>query len=203
VRHSLHLERTGLLSGSCLASLSSTSPLEAFFAHYDADYNRHMSAAEQYQSLGARRGWDRDDWSDARRLFNDAIAREFNSLYGEDVNRLDNWQSLCEEVHIDPVPNTIGQCKAVRHALRLRTVQELTCAMQAIKGVYVNIVDLVDSRTRGKRVDTFHTLAELSEYSQETRKIFPRNQASAGNLLKYLLREILGGSGSRGYYQRY
>jgi hypothetical protein len=61
----------------------------------------------------------------------------------------------------------------------------------------VNIVDLVDSRTRGTPVDTFDTLAELSEYSRREEKLFPREQANAGNLLKYLLREILVHPGSR------
>jgi hypothetical protein len=46
-----------------------------------------------------------------------------------------------------------------------------------------------------------HTpLAELSEYSLGERKIFPKGQASAGNLLKYLLREIMGDSASSRIY---
>jgi hypothetical protein len=63
--------------------------------------------------------------------------------------------------------------------------------VQAVKEVFVNIVDLVDSRRRRHSVPTFDTLEELAQYSKREHKIFPREQASAGNLLKYLLHEIL------------
>jgi hypothetical protein len=58
-----------------------------------------------------------------------------------------------------------------------------------IKNVHVNLVDLVD--TSGREVELFSSLDELSEYTIETGKFFPKESAYAGGVLKFLLREIL------------
>jgi hypothetical protein len=91
-----------------------SSPVEAFFERYGADFDRNKPAASQFQRLGKMRRWDNRAWACARHHFNDAMAREFNILYGEDVDVLETWQSLCEEVHVIPAPDTISECKAVR-----------------------------------------------------------------------------------------
>ena len=54
----------------------------------------------------------------------------------------------------------------------------------------MNLVDLVDKLGTGQDVLTYSTEKELADYSMKTRKIFPREDANAGNLLKYLLRHI-------------
>ena len=64
---------------------------------------------------------------------------------------------------------------------------------------HVNLSDLLDTTRQGVRVHVFASEAELREYTTETRRFFPKEEAYAGGLLKYLLREILGTyHGSRG-----
>jgi len=55
--------------------------------------------------------------------------------------------------------------------------------------VHVNLIDLVD--TSGRDVEIFPSLEDLSEYTIETGKFFPKESAYAGGVLKFLLREIL------------
>ena len=57
---------------------------------------------------------------------------------------------------------------------------------------HVNLCDLLDTARQGTRVHVFASEKELRVYTKETRRIFPREEAYEGGLLKYLLREISG-----------
>ncbi len=59
------------------------------------------------------------------------------------------------------------------------------------KGMFVNLVDLVDTGNTGLCVSQFDTLEELKAYTIKTGKYFPKESAYAGGMLKFLLREIL------------
>jgi hypothetical protein len=49
---------------------------------------------------------------------------------------------------------------------------------------------MLDAERSGRQVEVFATEEELVEYTRETRRYFPKEDAYAGGLLKYLLREI-------------
>lgn len=57
---------------------------------------------------------------------------------------------------------------------------------------HVNLSDLLDTTRHGTRVHVFASEEELRVYTKRTGRIFPREEAYAGGLLKYLLREISG-----------
>ena len=57
---------------------------------------------------------------------------------------------------------------------------------------HINLSDLLDTTRQGTRVHVFASEEELREYTRETGRIFPKEDAYAGGLLKYLLREIFG-----------
>ena len=60
--------------------------------------------------------------------------------------------------------------------------------MQVVGSSFVNIFDLVERHS----VQSFPSLDELRVYTIETDNFFPRENAYAGGVLTYLLREILG-----------
>lgn len=62
--------------------------------------------------------------------------------------------------------------------------------MQLMDAVFVNICDLVDAPLSGREVPLFDSEYDLAEYSKESRKIYPKENAKAGGLLRYLLRRI-------------
>jgi hypothetical protein len=60
-----------------------------------------------------------------------------------------------------------------------------------IARTHVNLVDLVDAGATGKPVRVFATEEELAGYTLRAQKVFPRESAKAGGLLKKLLRKIV------------
>ena len=57
---------------------------------------------------------------------------------------------------------------------------------------HVNLSDLLDTTRQGTRVHVFPSEEDLRVYTQRTGRTFPKEEAYAGGLLKYLLREIYG-----------
>ena len=77
--------------------------------------------------------------------------------------------------------------------------------MQIVTSTHANLVDLVGNGT----VRIFNSVEELSDYTRTEGKIFPREEAYAGELLRYLLRHIMDpskdsrrGPGRRGQRSR-
>ena len=57
---------------------------------------------------------------------------------------------------------------------------------------HVNLCDLLDTTRQRSKVQVFASEHDLREYTKRTGKIFPLEEAYAGGLLKFLLREITG-----------
>ena len=55
---------------------------------------------------------------------------------------------------------------------------------------HVNIVDLIDAKRIGSRVEVFESVKALGEYTRNTLKYFPLQEAKSDNLLSCLLRHI-------------
>lgn len=71
---------------------------------------------------------------------------------------------------------------------------------------HVNLSDLLDTTRQGTRVHVFASEEELRIYTKRTGRMFPKEEAYAGGLLKYLLREIFGTyhgkRGKNGFFRR-
>ena len=61
-----------------------------------------------------------------------------------------------------------------------------------MKNIHVNLSDLLDGGRSGAEVQTFDSQKELAAYTISEGRFFPKEQAYAGGVLRYLLREILG-----------
>ncbi|KAI0723361.1 hypothetical protein C8Q76DRAFT_767296 [Earliella scabrosa] len=121
--------------------------------------------------FGRQRESKAEEKATARKQLQDAMVLQFNGMYGTAVNDPKAWQSLCRALEIEPVPDTLKDCR------------------EAVMQTHVNICDLVAAPTLGKpRI--FPTEGELAIYTRKTGKIFPRNNVHAGTLLRYLLRRI-------------
>ena len=49
----------------------------------------------------------------ARQAFNDAMAKQFNSIYGTDLNDISAWKNLCRVLRIIPIPKGLEECQEV------------------------------------------------------------------------------------------
>jgi len=61
---------------------------------------------------------------------------------------------------------------------------------EKVLSAYINLVDLHEQGRMGLKTDPFKTLEELREYTCEEDKRYPKEDAYADELLKYMLREI-------------
>ncbi|PPQ83719.1 hypothetical protein CVT25_006123 [Psilocybe cyanescens] len=172
---------------STMQRATSDGPLVQFFAEYPQfEYDRSKAPTKEFQRMCrlVRLVPRSDERKAAQEAFNNAIALEFNDAFGTDENSLESWQALCERLQIDPIPDTLNECRRV------------------VKSTHVNLVDMVD---RNEEVpEKFPSVAALRQYSIENHKIFPKENAYAGGLLKNLLREFFNahrgrhGHGRRG-----
>ncbi|KAG6091190.1 hypothetical protein E4U31_007318 [Claviceps sp. LM219 group G6] len=150
-------------------------PMDLFFSRYSHfDYNPHSQVWSEYNRLCGYFRWDKGSPTEkiARKLFRQALVDEFGAIYGVDDNKLDVLQRLCEKLEINPLPQSIADCKEV------------------IQAHYVNIVDFVDSERTGVPIQKFAELEQLQRYTIKTKKIFPKEEAKASLLLRFLLQRI-------------
>ncbi|KAL4248522.1 hypothetical protein ABKN59_007822 [Abortiporus biennis] len=163
----------------------SDTPINDFFAQYPTfDFDPSQPVYDEFDRMCEEFGWNDEKKKKkkgvVRRGLQNALVQQFNRFYGTQIESLESWQRLYKDIGIKPVPDDIESCK------------------ELIKGIHVNIVDLVDfrrtktrhTRQRGHNIQVFDSVGDLSEYAGDTEKYFPREDAKAGELLKYLLRKI-------------
>ncbi|KAF9697058.1 hypothetical protein EKO04_004828 [Ascochyta lentis] len=108
---------------------------------------------------------------------NQAIAAEMDAAYGTDVKKLEKWQELCRDVRIEPVPQSITQCK------------------KALSKVWVNLVNLIDHRRNRKvQLIVFTSYKQFYKYTvgdgDAYDHIFPKKLAKKEGFIKALLRNL-------------
>ena len=64
--------------------------------------------------------------------------------------------------------------------------------LQALRGVWVNIVDLIDAHRTGRRVPRHGSMKALRKYIMDTGKIFPKEAAKQNGFLKAFLITVFG-----------
>ncbi|KAB8596098.1 hypothetical protein FH972_025807 [Carpinus fangiana] len=156
---------------------SSREALREFFSLYPTfSYNPGAPSTDEFYRMCKTFGWKRDNPAreSAYQSFQDALVSAFNYIYGSDANDLASWRGLCAALEISPVPTNVQDAKI------------------AFESVHVNLVDLVDTGRTGIKVRKFASVNDLRVYTRNSGKIFPREHAYAGGMLKHLLREISG-----------
>ncbi|KAI0271213.1 hypothetical protein BGY98DRAFT_922924, partial [Russula aff. rugulosa BPL654] len=149
-------------------------PLKSFFSQYSKfHYQPRNAPIIEFERLCKKYQWKQDSAvvKAARDEFDLAMIMEFNSLYGSNEKDINNWHRLCHVLRIDPVPNTLEECRA------------------AASRKHVNLVDL--AREYRENIPIFKSEKELSVYTKETKKFFPKESLRDGSILRVLRRHIL------------
>ncbi|KAJ1309447.1 hypothetical protein OPQ81_006223 [Rhizoctonia solani] len=149
--------------------------LLAFFAMFPGFvYNPTQPALSELMRMKAQFGWETQVFrAGTLKLFRRALVLQFNLTYGTDQNDLASWQNLCRAMRVINIPDNLAACKKL------------------VESIYVNLIDLVDMPNTGVPVKLFKRERDLSKYTLETEKIFPKEDAYAGGLLRHLLRNII------------
>ena len=104
---------------SSRGAVSSPNYIADFFATYpEYPYDPNASFMTQFYNMCDYFGWQRESKAEekatARKQLQDAMVLQFNGMYGTAVNDPKAWQSLCRALEIEPVPDTLKDCREVR-----------------------------------------------------------------------------------------
>ncbi|KIY43609.1 hypothetical protein FISHEDRAFT_62664 [Fistulina hepatica ATCC 64428] len=102
----------------------------------------------------------------------DQVHTYFKTSFGYNPTSLQAWQHICWTVGVEDGYSltSIKMCK------------------EKLKGIFVNIVDLVDASNKKKVIErTFSARKALAKYIQRTGKIFPKKDAKLNPLLSQFL----------------
>ena len=123
----------------------------------------------RFNALARREKWSRhertEEWENLQQAWTEVVEPEFEG------SSIRHYQQLCDDLEIDPIPETVAECK------------------NELKAVFVNIVDLVQYRRSGRKgpkSKRFAKLKLLQKYSFDEKKYYPKERAKA-EMLKVLL----------------
>lgn len=99
---------------------TSTAQTNSYFVHFPTFIPDPTAAIEaEFARLAIHQGWSTKTVKQKQALARrrqECYEAEFHHHYGNNTTKLENWQSLCEEVGIRPTPPSINKCKKVRWA---------------------------------------------------------------------------------------
>lgn len=88
--------------------------IEAYFARFPAfDYSDSQEIMSQFMTLSQSQNWKKEERLEERASLQRAVVRQFNEIYGEDEASLEGWQELCRTMRIDPIPESVDECREV------------------------------------------------------------------------------------------
>ncbi|KAF2713800.1 hypothetical protein K504DRAFT_462284 [Pleomassaria siparia CBS 279.74] len=101
----------------------------------------------------------------------EAYQADFGNLLGTDPKKLANWQRLCSILNIEPIPQSITQCK------------------KSYKSVWVNLYDVVDHLRDPDTVPLrhFRSYGDFWRNAKGRNRIFPKEEAKKNAFLRVLL----------------
>ncbi|RDX53153.1 hypothetical protein OH76DRAFT_1433139 [Lentinus brumalis] len=155
--------------------MSEPNHIHEYFAKYpEFDYQPVAPFLQEFRRLLRFKGWNNDptrrkiEWDE----IHDAMVLQFNVMYGRRADDLSAWQSLCDALGVNPIPDNIAQCRKI------------------VKTTHVNLVDFLQRPDPEKPVQTFPSERALAKHSKKQKKIFPKSNVNVGSLLRDLLRRI-------------
>jgi len=127
----------------------------------------------EFSRLAIHQNWEEGS-KKYRKEWGNCVGENFTTEFGQNASNLAGWQALCIEVGITDVPTSITGCR------------------KALRGVFVNIVDLVDARRTGTPVKRHASMKALRAYIKKTGKIYPKKAAKKNGFLKAFLITVFG-----------
>ncbi|RDX53154.1 hypothetical protein OH76DRAFT_77150 [Lentinus brumalis] len=149
--------------------------IERFFARFpEFDYQPTAPFLDEFKRLKELKEWDDKAEEREKSKLQEAMVEQFTVMYGREENDLLAWQRLCNALGVNPVPDTLHECR------------------QLVSRTHVNLVDFIERRDPGQTVQKFASEEDLRRYTHETEKYYNRNAAKRrSSLLSRLLRHII------------
>jgi hypothetical protein len=95
-------------------------PMSSYWSLFpDFDHNPNAPIKDEFQRLAKLKGWtgrDEQKKKNYRREWGKCFNSEFEKYYGGDASVLAGWQSLCFEVGLDVIPESVHECRQVSNS---------------------------------------------------------------------------------------
>jgi hypothetical protein len=154
-------------------------PVSDYFARYPKFSFRYSPKDWRqkgpFNALGKHLGWSPKDREEEYPRFKETWKAFVQEVFPRGA--LSDYQTLCADLRIKPIPNTIDDCK------------------EMLSTVHVNIVDLIQFRIE-KRYGSpptplifFENVQKLKEYTDETEKWYPAENGGP-EILRALYHDI-------------
>ena len=157
------------------------------------DVDKQKKAIELfYDALEANRTWDRH-----RRRLTDKRFVAYRDDWFRQANASDALYRPTTAALCRPTIDTTGARRAFAWTPTSLDLYRLFHPEDELKSLSLElietlaVVDLVDTARTGAVVKVFPNLKKLQDYTIKNEKYFPKEDAYAGGLLRFLLREIL------------
>ena len=172
--------------------------IDTFFSAFPGfAYNRQNSSPKEFYRMCDEFGWSKNadgsvppereqTWKD----FRVAMVNTFNTVFGTDANDPAAWERICVYLGTNPLPEGLESLRQVWLQSQCVFIGSQIDHYQHVVRTHVNLADMLDCNRVDESVRTFATEDELREYTIHEGRYFPKEDAYAGGLLKYLLREI-------------
>ena len=102
--------------------------------------------------------WDRDDpeRAEAHEEFKEALVKQFNSLYGTEVDSIESWRGLSLALNIVPLPENVKEAKEV--SLLVPRIKQITWNVEQRL-----ILQILNNRSSKECLSTLSTLSTMAE----------------------------------------
>ncbi|KAL8851043.1 MAG: hypothetical protein Q9221_004033 [Calogaya cf. arnoldii] len=130
---------------------------------------------DEFERLAQIQGW-RKKQTEWRIQRGECLQAEFEFHLGsiEVDGKLAAWRNLCLELGIG-----------------LNKLTSITECKKELRGVHVNLLDLIDARRAHEKPRLFRTASALANYTRNYKRYFPLDEAKEDSLKRILLRNIL------------
>ncbi|KAI0668366.1 hypothetical protein C8Q78DRAFT_1081241 [Trametes maxima] len=137
-----------------------------------------VSLVAEFRRLAIMSGWKRKTKTyktERRKRLAEWATEDFENTFGILANNLQGWQRLCRHLGVGEPEHNLGS---------------VTDCKRALKPIFVNIIDLIDSVKMSTRPKIFNSAETLAKYIDNTGKAYPREKAKTSPLLSNFLIEV-------------
>ena len=119
----LRLVWSRLVTHSDCSNAINNTVMPSYWSRFpDFEHNANTPIRKEFRRLAQLKGWvgsDPQQQKKYRREWGKCFLSEFTKHYGQDDSSLAGWQSLCGEVGLEEIPQSVKECRSVSFLMLL------------------------------------------------------------------------------------
>ncbi|KAK6343526.1 hypothetical protein TWF730_011116 [Orbilia blumenaviensis] len=155
-----------------------------FQSHRSFEYtpSAEASVLKSFKRLAINQKWDENRRVQEKKKFQAAVDAEFTARVGNGFALID-WQRLAKVIGIEPLPQSITQCRKMIKRENINIYHILHAYRRARE------IQNIDDIRPSTEIQRFKSVGELRRYTQKHGMFYSKEQAK-GSVLKGLLKHL-------------